>query len=164
MVACDNCSSIMKKCIQCRTQIDEMVPLSVCYGGEGSVTRVTAASEERIRENNTKEQQGINKSGMGVAMNNTVPATPVAALPSGTFTNNQPNINLDSLQLHDVQKLQQELQDIKEQVSNNNTFLFMENGFMEMRFFRQCVRSVSIVLRIWYSYAAMAPARTAVIK
>lgn len=53
---------------------------------------------------------GINKLGMGVAMNNTVPATP-----SNAPTNPQVNVN-NNIQLDDVQKLQQQLQDIKEQV------------------------------------------------
>lgn len=53
---------------------------------------------------------GINKMGVGVAMNNTVPATPSNA----SF--NSANTNINNIQLDDVQKLQQQLQDIKEQV------------------------------------------------
>ena len=53
---------------------------------------------------------GINKMGLGVAMNNTVPATP-----SNTAVN-PGNTNVNNIQLDDVQKLQQQLQDIKEQV------------------------------------------------
>lgn len=41
MVACESCSPIMKKCIQCRTQIEHMVPLSLCRGGEGDVVKVS---------------------------------------------------------------------------------------------------------------------------
>lgn len=54
----------------------------------------------------------MNKLGVGVAMNNTVPATPsnVSINPTNTNVNN-------NIQLDDVQKLQQQLQDIKEQVS-----------------------------------------------
>lgn len=40
MVACENCASIMKKCVQCRTQIEEMVPLIVCCGGKGVIEKV----------------------------------------------------------------------------------------------------------------------------
>lgn len=54
---------------------------------------------------------GINKLGVGVAMNNTIPATP-----SNTAVN-QTNTNVNNIQLDDVQKLQQQLQDIKEQAS-----------------------------------------------
>lgn len=48
--------------------------------------------------------------GLGVAMNNTVPATPSNAAV------NPANTNVNNIQLDDVQKLQQQLQDIKEQV------------------------------------------------
>lgn len=54
---------------------------------------------------------GMNKLGVGVAMNNTVPATP-SIVPV-----NPTNTNVNNIQLDDVQKLQQQLQDIKEQVS-----------------------------------------------
>lgn len=53
---------------------------------------------------------GVNKLGIGVAMNNTVPATPNTAPPHTTHA------NVNNIQLDDVQKLQQQLQDIKEQV------------------------------------------------
>lgn len=53
---------------------------------------------------------GINKMGLGVAMNNTVPATP------SNTAGNPGNTNVNNIQLDDVQKLQQQLQDIKEQV------------------------------------------------
>ena len=33
MVACDSCSSIMTKCVKCRTAIETAVPLSVASGG-----------------------------------------------------------------------------------------------------------------------------------
>lgn len=35
----------MKKCVQCRTQIEEMVPLSVCCGGSGIIEKVTQYSK-----------------------------------------------------------------------------------------------------------------------
>ena len=34
MVACDNCASIMKKCVECRSSIDEAVPFNICCGGK----------------------------------------------------------------------------------------------------------------------------------
>lgn len=49
--------------------------------------------------------------GMGVAMNNTI----LAASASATSVN-QTNTNVNNIHLDDVQKLQQQLQDIKEQV------------------------------------------------
>ena len=33
LVACDSCSSLMKKCVQCRAPIETAVPLSVASGG-----------------------------------------------------------------------------------------------------------------------------------
>lgn len=55
--------------------------------------------------------QGVNKLGLGVAMNNTVPATP-----SNAPATNPANTNVNNIQVDDLQKLQQQLQDIKEQV------------------------------------------------
>ena len=34
MVACGNCAKIMKKCVECRTPIDQKVPFKVCCGGK----------------------------------------------------------------------------------------------------------------------------------
>ncbi|KAL9692296.1 hypothetical protein quinque_016494 [Culex quinquefasciatus] len=126
MVACDNCAQIRKKCVQCRTQIDQKVPLSVCSGGQGNVITVQHLRDEKKEPTSTQNLlQGINKSGHGVAMNNTMSpnvgglnGTPTSL----TTTNNigpvavaggpaPSNLNL----VDDVQKLQQQLQDIKEQ-------------------------------------------------
>lgn len=35
LCACDSCAPLMKKCVQCRAQIERMVPFSVCCGGPG---------------------------------------------------------------------------------------------------------------------------------
>lgn len=37
MCACESCATLMKKCVQCRAQIQHMVPLSVCCGGGGKI-------------------------------------------------------------------------------------------------------------------------------
>lgn len=139
MVACENCSTIMKKCVQCRTQIEEMVPLSVCCGGQGVISKVTfvfihfsmgimpsgncrSTIEHKLfnyllqvsaicdEKHDNELVIGMNKLGIGVAMNNTVPATPTIVPVNPT------NTNVNNIQLDDVQKLQQQLQDIKEQV------------------------------------------------
>lgn len=70
-------------------------------------TQVTATLDEKA-ENDIVI--GVNKLGIGVAMNNTVPATPNTVPPHTTHA------NVNNIQLDDVQKLQQQLQDIKEQV------------------------------------------------
>lgn len=119
----------MKKCVQCRTQIEEMVPMTVCCGGQGTIAKVnnkpdafvataitilsivhsqvTAALDDKTEFDIAL---GVNKLGIGVAMNNTVPATPNTTAPHATHA------NVNNIQLDDVQKLQQQLQDIKEQV------------------------------------------------
>ncbi|XP_055383755.1 E3 ubiquitin-protein ligase mind-bomb [Condylostylus longicornis] len=105
MVACENCSSIMKKCVQCRTQIEEMIPFTMCCGGTGTVAKVQVTSDER---NSEAPVISVNKSGVNVAPNNTVTGTP-------TGTNNVAGSTVNNFQMDDVQKLKQQLQDIKEQ-------------------------------------------------
>ena len=34
MVACESCAAIMKKCVECRTPIQETIPFNVCCGGK----------------------------------------------------------------------------------------------------------------------------------
>jgi E3 ubiquitin-protein ligase mind-bomb len=34
MVACENCAPIMKKCVECRTPIEEAMSFNVCCGGK----------------------------------------------------------------------------------------------------------------------------------
>ena len=149
MVACENCAPIMKKCVQCRTQIEQMVPFTVCLGGPGNITTI----QHHTDDNNRKDillMQGISKTGHGVAMNNTVPSTVNIAhgCPSINNTNNSNNNNATTAPLtttnntavianssnnappannlnlvDDFHKLQQQLQDIKEQV---NIIIFIE--------------------------------------
>jgi hypothetical protein len=46
MCACDGCAALMKKCVQCRAQIDHMVPFVVCCGGIGNISDVQADNED----------------------------------------------------------------------------------------------------------------------
>lgn len=48
MCACEGCAALMKKCVQCRAQIQHMVPLSVCCGGGGDVTYVKGCNASGI--------------------------------------------------------------------------------------------------------------------
>lgn len=48
MCACESCAALMKKCVQCRAQIQHMVPLSVCCGGGGDVTYVKGCNTSGI--------------------------------------------------------------------------------------------------------------------
>ncbi|GAB0098858.1 E3 ubiquitin-protein ligase mind-bomb [Sergentomyia squamirostris] len=110
MVACDNCGPIMKKCVQCRTQIEHMTPMVVCCGGQGTISKVTTAQEEQ-RPEDVAALLCVNKSGQGVSMNNATGAS------VSSVTAQMANANINNIQLDDVQKLQQQLQDIKEQTT-----------------------------------------------
>lgn len=89
MCACDSCAQIMKKCVLCRSQIELMVPITVCSGGLGTISEVRADVEEEPKPSTSD--------------------APVAA--QGPFMNNGGRDTSN-----DIQKLQQQLQDIKEQV------------------------------------------------
>ncbi|XP_069687495.1 E3 ubiquitin-protein ligase MIB1-like [Periplaneta americana] len=92
MCACEGCAALMKKCVQCRAQIDHMVPFIVCCGGIGTISDVQADNEEDI-----------------VGPLGGVPVEPVCL--TGALMNNGSRDTSNS----DIQKLQQQLQDIKEQ-------------------------------------------------
>ncbi|XP_070603723.1 E3 ubiquitin-protein ligase MIB1 isoform X3 [Erythrolamprus reginae] len=77
MCACENCASLMKKCVQCRAVVERRVPFIMCCGGKGS--------EDTIDD---------------IASGN---------IPVMQKDKDNTNVNAD------VQKLQQQLQDIKEQ-------------------------------------------------
>lgn len=79
-----------------------------------SLVKVAVCTEDKNDIEYSCEGQGVNKAGLGVAMNNTVPATPLAS--ASVVPSNTANLNVNNIQLDDVQKLQQQLQDIKEQV------------------------------------------------
>lgn len=73
------------------------------------IEQVTFSHDDK---NDSESTIGINKLGVGVAMNNTVLATPINSAVNPIST----NTNVNNIHLDDVQKLQQQLQDIKEQV------------------------------------------------
>ncbi|KAJ8921041.1 hypothetical protein NQ315_015837 [Exocentrus adspersus] len=89
MCVCENCSQIMKKCVMCRAQIELMVPLTVCSGYLGIISEVKADVEEEVK-----------------------PSTSEPVIPQGPLMNNG---GQDTTNTNDIQKLQQQLQDIKEQ-------------------------------------------------
>lgn len=105
----------MKKCVLCRAQIELMVPLTVCSGGLGTISEVKADVEEEPKPSTSDTAQGP-------LMNN-----------GGRDTSSS----------SDIQKLQQQLQDIKEQVSQPK---IISAGF-SCRIFccRPCVPYVWIV-------------------
>ena len=137
MVACDNCSVLMKKCVQCRTPIEEMIPFIVACGGKGNVAKVeevcklvkfsdlsiiidcfstiqlTKAIETVEISKDKAVHHGVNNAGNDVAMNNSSGAVVVAAGVSGS---QKQATTINNIKVHEVQKLQQQLQDMKEQV------------------------------------------------
>ncbi|KAH9516075.1 E3 ubiquitin-protein ligase MIB1 [Dermatophagoides farinae] len=90
MCACDNCASIMKKCIQCRQTIEETQTFIYCCG-------ITPSATGNNRNNNN-----LLKSDNKIKTNN---------ISCSTLSTNNNNKSLD------VQKLQEQLQDIKEQTA-----------------------------------------------
>lgn len=81
----------MKKCVLCRAQIELMVPMAVCAGGLGNISEVRQEVEVELPNPISTIDNNINL--QPPLMNN-----------GSRDTNN------------DIQKLQQQLQDIKEQV------------------------------------------------
>lgn len=101
LCACKSCSQIMKKCVQCRAQIDTMLPLSMCSSATTIITEVPPTEQEEQAAAVTAP----------VASQATGPDNNTG-LPQGPLMNN--GIRDTN---NDIQKLQQQLQDIKEQVS-----------------------------------------------
>lgn len=91
MVVCECCAPLIKKCVHCRAHIDSMVPFSVCCGGPGETTEMPSEPVEEA--NNTMAS----------------PVEPITL--TGALMNNGSRDTSNS----DIQKLQQQLQDIKEQ-------------------------------------------------
>lgn len=91
MCVCESCSQIMKKCVLCRSQIELMVSMTVCSGGLGTISEVKADNEDDIK-----------------------PSSSGIAVPQGPIMNNGGRDTTGNT--NDIQKLQQQLQDIKEQV------------------------------------------------
>lgn len=91
MCACEGCAALMKKCVQCRAQIDHIVPFVICCGGIGTISDVQPECEE--------------------AQNATLVTVIEPVSLAGALMNNGIRDTSNS----DIQKLQQQLQDIKEQ-------------------------------------------------
>jgi E3 ubiquitin-protein ligase mind-bomb len=88
----------MKKCVQCRVNIEKMVPFMVCCGAP-------APQEKGIMNNGCKDTSNAIASGSSSSL---------SLLSASTNSiSNSTSIAVPN----DVQKLQQQLQDIKEHVS-----------------------------------------------
>jgi len=132
MCACESCAALMKKCVQCRVNIEQIVPFSTCCGRtvQSEVTLGAVGNNDIInrpaKQNNTSNMvvasgstatpnniTGQSAQGMAVAPNNAAAAAAIA--------NTNPSVNVLNTSTTrdsghgDIVKLQQQLQDIREQ-------------------------------------------------
>ncbi|KAK7580386.1 hypothetical protein V9T40_001015 [Parthenolecanium corni] len=103
IVACESCACLMKKCVQCRSPVDRMVSFTACCGGQGNVTEVHSEIVEDVSKISNICANNVNSAPSNVNQ-------PVA---TGALMNNGSRDTSAS----DIQKLQQQLQDMKEQTS-----------------------------------------------
>lgn len=114
MVACEGCSAIMKKCVECRANIDEVVPFNVCCGGKvGNLQQ--QANKIGLEASVATAAKTISNAAAAAAASSSSSSSAQnpAAVDSSIMMNNG---NKDTTNT-DVQKLQEQLNDIKEQVS-----------------------------------------------
>lgn len=112
MCACDGCAALMKKCVQCRAQIDKMVPFIVCCGGTAVTADAEKAKAPNIRQPLSKSDISLNISKFPTTeKNENSPSTSLLSSLPGHVMNN----GARDTTVNDLQKLQQQLQDIKEQ-------------------------------------------------
>ncbi|KAI1284962.1 E3 ubiquitin-protein ligase MIB1 [Halotydeus destructor] len=105
MCACDGCAALMKKCVQCRASIDKVVPFIVCCGGTAPVA-VASSSQPTSSSGGNMEVAG-NISSSSSNCNSNAP---------GVLMNNGAR-DMSNSDVQSVQKLQEQLQDIKEQTT-----------------------------------------------
>ena len=124
MCACEGCAALMKKCVQCRSQIDRVIPFVVCCGLNSQSNLSPAGCRSPVNQDNTRS---INTSVKGA---------------DGPLMNNGCRDNTNS----DLQKLQQQLQDIKEQVRSVTDYWNCSSHLIACLFFcRRCAPFVWIV-------------------
>ena len=97
MVACDHCAPIMKKCVQCRSAIEQMIPFRVCCGQNGTIAKVSHNLDENKKD--SLILQGTNHNGHNINMNNCNSNNKfgVMATPSSSSTAQSTYNNLSSL-------------------------------------------------------------------
>jgi len=103
MVACTSCAEKMKRCVECREQIEDKVSFYVCCGGKlGNKDKQLIPTDNNIAG-------GAAALPAVVANNNATTNNTISPTPNQGVQNNKEN------SMRDVQKLQQQLADIKEQ-------------------------------------------------
>lgn len=139
MVACEACASIMKKCVECRSAIDETLPFNVCCGGkignndprkpsnleasmveeeEGAIAAAAAeAAPANVISSEERNNVAANNNNAAAAVAVAAAAAAAAGAPSTTPAANSATMNNGRKDTthSDVQKLQEQLNDIKEQ-------------------------------------------------
>ncbi len=132
MVACDTCAGIMKKCVECRTTIDEVVPYRVCCGGKIGNRDVGIKPTNTGGDATASAAAGSDVGGGLSAAMASVDLSSVAGGVSGATSggtasghDNVATMNNGGKDTSkaDVQKLQEQLNDIKEQVNSHADFL-----------------------------------------
>uniref|UniRef100_A0A8C8M770 E3 ubiquitin-protein ligase MIB1 n=1 Tax=Oncorhynchus tshawytscha TaxID=74940 RepID=A0A8C8M770_ONCTS len=94
MCACENCAGLMKKCVQCRAVVERRTPFVLCCGGKAGNSNsalMAGGSLDLLQPNNLALSWSSGN------------------IPAMQRDKDNTNVNAD------VQKLQQQLQDIKEQ-------------------------------------------------
>uniref|UniRef100_A0A1I8JDX0 AP2/ERF domain-containing protein n=1 Tax=Macrostomum lignano TaxID=282301 RepID=A0A1I8JDX0_9PLAT len=130
MCACEGCAGLMKKCVQCRQPIQESVPYGVCcaehlFGIEKSAAGSTSAaaasnsSASAVSSSTAAAVSAALNSATASASTSQPAAAAAAAGPprnrqQGMMNNGQPD---QTATLREMQKIQQQLLDIREQTS-----------------------------------------------
>ncbi|CAB1444372.1 unnamed protein product [Pleuronectes platessa] len=128
MCACENCASLMKKCVQCRAVVERRTPFVLCCGGKGMEDDDDAADDDDDDddegdegdddddEDDDEDDDDLRSSNTMaggsqdlVQPNNLALSWSSGNIPAMQRDKDNTNVNAD------VQKLQQQLQDIKEQ-------------------------------------------------
>ncbi|KAM6948875.1 E3 ubiquitin-protein ligase mib1 isoform 4-T4 [Aplochiton taeniatus] len=115
MCACENCAGLMKKCVQCRAVVERRTPFVMCCGGKGMEDDDDdAADDDDDDDDDDEDLTGSSNSMAGGSQdllqpNNLALSWSSNNIPAMQRDKDNTNVNAD------VQKLQQQLQDIKEQ-------------------------------------------------
>lgn len=124
MCACSSCSQLMKKCVMCRAQIDRMVPISVCSGGLGNISEVNQDShttEDTTGSNLATVTAGITNNAASSTLEDArqaLASMTVGSIAASGAAADGPVMNNGGRDTsNDIQKLQQQLQDIKDVTS-----------------------------------------------
>jgi len=110
MVACSACAAVMKRCVECRAAIDDKIPFFVCCGGKlGNKDKSLPAPSPSAAQEQTEIENNLGATALPPVANNSVNNTLNASAGSNCTKNKE------ATSIRDVQKLQQQLADIKEQ-------------------------------------------------